>query len=234
MTLHYHGTPLTPRVRLLELAGRSFCVPWSDGRDVEVCHEIGQSVMLDNGAFSFWKTGKPTDWPGFYAWAEPWLDHATTWAVIPDVIDGTEEENNELVHAWPYGFSKGAPVWHMHEDIDRLLRLCDWGWEKVCIGSSGEYAIVGDDAWRRRMDDAMNRLCGNGPPPVWLHMLRGMALAGSEYPFASVDSTDIARNHNRPQNTVRGMADRWDARQCPGRWRIRFPHDQLLLEEDVA
>jgi len=71
-------------------------------------------------------------------------------------------------------------------------------------------------------------------PPVWLHMLRGMALAGSEYPFASVDSTDIARNHNRPQNTVRGMADRWDARQCPGRWRVRYPHDQLLLEEDVA
>jgi hypothetical protein len=45
------------------------------------------------------------------------------------------------------------------------------------------------------MEQAMNAVCGSGPVPVWLHMLRGMALSGSEYPFASVDSTDIAQNH---------------------------------------
>jgi hypothetical protein len=33
-------------------------------RDVEVCHEIGQSVMLDNGAFSFWRSATPTNWAG--------------------------------------------------------------------------------------------------------------------------------------------------------------------------
>jgi hypothetical protein len=228
MTLHYHGTPLTPRARLLELAGRCFCVPYSDGRDVEVCHEIGQSVMLDNGAFSFWKTGKQTDWNGYYAWCEPWLENQTTWAVIPDVIDGSEAENDELLQAWPFGY-RGAPVWHMHESLDRLSRLV-FGWPRVCIGSSGEYATVGDSRWRRRMDEAFNRMCGNGPPPVWLHMLRGMSLSESEYPFASVDSTDIARNHNRPQHTVRKLADRWDGRQCPSRWRVRI-FDQLSMME---
>jgi hypothetical protein len=45
-----------------------------------------------------------------------------------------------------------------------------------------------------------------------------MQLSGRHYPFASVDSTDIAQNHNRPQNTPRGMADRWDAMQTPAKW----------------
>jgi hypothetical protein len=49
--IHYHGTPITPRSVLFELAGRCFCVPYSDPRDVAICHEIGQSVMIDNGAF---------------------------------------------------------------------------------------------------------------------------------------------------------------------------------------
>lgn len=215
--MHYHGTPITPRSKLLELAGRCFCVSYADGRDVEVCHEIGQSVMLDNGAFSFWRTGKPVDWGGFYRWAEPWLDYHTTWAVIPDIIDGTEGENDELLGQWPDSlFSKGAPVWHMHESIDRLLCLCD-GWPRVCIGSSGEYAVVGDGRWHRRMEEAFDALCPTGPPPVWLHMLRGMSMADGPYPFASVDSTDIARNHNRGRS-VRSMADRWDGRQAPSRW----------------
>ena len=230
MTLHYHGTPLTPRAKLLDLAGRCFCVPFSDGRDVEVCHEIGQSVMLDNGAFSFWKTGKPTDWDAYYRWVEPWLDHHTTWAIIPDVIDGDEEDNNRLVHAWPHA-NRGAPVWHMHESIDRLLRLCNQ-WPRVCIGSSGEYAVVGSPSWRRRMDEAFNALCPTGPPPVWLHMLRGMALAGSDYPFASVDSTNLARNHKgswrqRPRD-VQSHADLLDSRQCPARWVQRHHAPELF------
>ena len=85
-------------------------------------------VMLDNGAFPAWTKGKPVDWPGFVAWAKPYLEHQTTWAVIPDVIDGTEEDNDCLI-AWLFNhdrevWRKSAPVWHMHESIDRLKRLC--------------------------------------------------------------------------------------------------------------
>jgi hypothetical protein len=214
--MHYHGTPITPRSALLELAGRSFCVSYARPENIEVCHEIGQSVMLDNGAFSVWRKGIEPDWPGFYAWCERWLDYQTTWAVIPDVIDGDEASNDALIEAWPHG-QRGAPVWHMHESIGRLLRLCD-EWPRVCVGSSGAYATVGDGRWMRRMREAMDRLCGDGPSPVWLHMLRGMSLSGGPYPFASVDSTDIAQNHPRPQNTPRKMADRWDALQCRPIW----------------
>jgi hypothetical protein len=52
MTLHYHGTPLSPTSELMKLAGKCFCVPFSDSRDADRCLAIGQSVMFDNGAFS--------------------------------------------------------------------------------------------------------------------------------------------------------------------------------------
>lgn len=227
MTVHYHGTPITPRSALDSLTGRHFCVSFARPDQVEYVHKIGQSVMLDNGAFSAWTKGRSADWLGYYEFCEQWLAYRTTWAVIPDVIDGDEEANDALVLGWPHG-DRGAPVWHMHESLDRLLRLATV-WPRVCIGSSGSYRVVGSPAWHRRMTEAMNALCGDGPSPVWLHMLRGMALAGSHYPFASVDSTDVARNHSRPQNTAALLAARWDAQQCPALW-TRRPVDQPLLE----
>lgn len=46
-------------------------------------------------------------------------------------------------------------------------------------------------------------------------MLRGMQCVKWGYPFASIDSADVARNHNGNKLTAREMADRWDAMQCP-------------------
>jgi hypothetical protein len=172
--------------------------------------------MLDNGAFSAWRQGKLTDWPSYYEWADRWLDYPTTWAVIPDVIDGTEEEQDRLLREWPFGH-RGAPVWHMSEGIDRLLALCD-GWPRVCIGSTSIYAEVLSSEWGRRMNEVWDALARHHRRVPWVHMLRGMACSGMHWPFASVDSTDIARNHNRPQNTPAEMAGRWDGRQCPPRW----------------
>ena len=59
-------------------------------------------------------------------------------------------------------------------------------------------------------------------------MLRGMQLSGKHWPFASVDSTDVAQNHNRNQNTAIQMANRWDAMQTPPNWQIR-PQQEILL-----
>lgn len=224
--IHYHGTPITPGRLIYYLAGRNFCVSFYEPRQVRQAHEIGQSVMLDNGAFTAWRQGTATDWKAYYRWVEPWLDYWTTWAVVPDVIDGDSDANDALLAEWPHG-ARGAPVWHMHEPIARLLRLAE-AWPRLCLGSSGEYAVVGSARWHDRMTDAMNRLCGDGPPPVWLHMLRGMSLSGLHYPFASVDSTDIARNHNAPQNSPRKMVERWDCAQTPARWIVRPVHGSLL------
>lgn len=214
--IHYHGGPITPLTALYSLAGRCFCVSHAHPEQVRQMHEIGQSVMLDNGAFSAWKVGKATDWPAYYAWAEHWLEHPTTWAVIPDVIDAGSQQQDALIREWPHGH-KGAPVWHMDEPIDRALRLAD-EWPRICFGSTAEYAAILSPSWTARMDQVWNELAKRHRWTPTVHMLRGMQLAGREWPFASVDSADVARNHNRPQNTARAMADRWDAAQCPPRW----------------
>jgi hypothetical protein len=231
VTLHYHGTPITPRKVLAELTGRCFCVSFWRPDDVEWRHQYGQSVMLDNGAFSAWQEAirrgatPDIDWTAFYAWCDQWLAFRTTWAAIPDVIMGDAVANDALIQQWPHG-QRGAPVWHMHEPIERLMRLCD-EWERVCIGSSAQYSVVGSAEWHHRMTEAMNAICRTGRAPTWLHMLRGMNAARWGYPFASVDSTDIARNHNR-KNNPREMADAWDAIQCPATWKRKYLQADLL------
>lgn len=230
MTLHFHGTPITPLPAMAELAGRCFCVSFARPDQVRQAHALGQAVMLDNGAFSVWRKGILPDWPGYYHWCGRWLEHQTTWAVIPDVIEGTERENDRLVDEWPHG-DRGAPVWHMHESLERLQRLAG-AWPLICIGSSGMYAALETPRWHRRMEQAMAVLCPDGLPTTRIHMLRGMAQAGGRYPFYSLDSTDIAQNHNRPQNTPRRMAERRDAMQCPPRWTP--PCQQESFDLDVV
>lgn len=221
--IHYHGTPISPVTALYEIAGRHFCVSHQAPQDVQRVHMIGQSVMLDNGAFSKWKSGKQVDWPAFYEWCDPWLDYPTTWAVIPDEIDAGSQQQDALIREWPHG-DRGAPVWHMDEPIGRVLKLTD-EWPKVCVGSTAEFADVLSEPWCRRMDEMWDAVSRHHRRLPWLHMLRGMQLSGRHWPFASVDSTDIGRNHNRDQNTPRKMADRWDSMQTPATW---TPSNQQL------
>lgn len=235
--IHYHGTPITPRRILHQLHGKHFCVSFAAPNDVKVCHEIGQSVMLDNGAFSYWKRthGAPLDWKAYYRWCSEWLQFHTTWAVIPDVIDGKESDNDHLIAGWwleMKSFRQAAPVWHLHESFERLIRLTRTH-ERVCFGSSGEYAVVGSTLWNNRVNEAFNLICkGSGRPPCWIHMLRGMALSGSIYPFASVDSTDVARNHESLPGAALQMATRWDAIQNPANW-LQQPILQELISMEV-
>lgn len=218
MTVHYHGTPITPRAILETLAGACFCISHAAPNDVKRCHEIGTSVMLDNGAFSVWKRGHVMDVPAFWSWALPWLDCPTTWAVIPDVIGGDWRETAKLISAAPrLPAHKISPVWHLHDPLDRLKDLCDM-FPRVCFGSSEQYAEVGSDMWHQRVGEAFDALQPHHQY-AQVHMLRGLqCVTGMPYPFYSVDSTDIARNHCNKRMTAADMRSRWDGMQCPIRW----------------
>jgi hypothetical protein len=211
--IHYHGTPITPRADLEKLIGRHFCISYADPRDIDWCTRNGASVMMDNGAFTSWTKGKPADWDGYYKWLEPRLA-PPHWAVLPDVIDGDEQANDDLLKSNPYRKELVAPVWHLHESLDRLERLIDQ-WPRVCFGSSGAYATIGTPAWNSRIDSAWEVTIKTGSKP-WIHMLRAMSAASKgSWPFASADSTNIARNHkgSRHQRAqdIEQMAARLDA-----------------------
>lgn len=230
--IHYHGTPITPREELYKLAGRHFCVSFAEPRDVTVCHQIGQSVMLDNGAYTFWTQGRRVDWAHWDRWAlwvEPWLDHPTTWVVLPDIVDGGVKANDKLLERYAH-VRAGAPVWHLHEPLERLKSLAA-RFERVCFGSSGLYATVGTPGWRRRVSDAFGAIADPTGRVPWVHMLRGLALAGDIYPFASADSTNVARNfkgsHRQAPRPIAAMVAEIDAKQCPARW---TRSEQLAIE----
>ncbi|OOO22724.1 hypothetical protein [Agrobacterium pusense] len=233
MTIHYHGTPLTPRSELLKMAGKHFCVSYANPGDAEWCLQNGQSVMWDNGAFTFYRGGKKTDWTKYYSWLESKLGHPH-WAVVPDVIDGTVEEQRELVAQWPFPKTLSAPVWHTGLSIDYLLELAE-NWPRICFGSSGAYWQVGSAAWERRTDEAFNALEKRGIRP-WVHMLRGLAMCGDRWPFASADSVNVARNFKDTPICPERMARRIDAVQCPFKWTLKTTtnHHRGDLFNDIA
>lgn len=201
--IHYHGTPLTPtdaasRFFRARHAMVSFGVAQGRGQ-LPLLAEVCQSFALDNGAFTAWRAGSPvTDWSAYYAWVFQWTNHpACDWALIPDVIDGDEAANDALIEEWPLDVpSAGVPVWHLHESIERLKRLCNGFWPRVALGSSGEFAAIGTPRWWSRMGEAMDAICDDeGAPSVKLHGLRMLDPAVfSVIPLSSADSTNVARN----------------------------------------
>lgn len=187
-------TPIADMVK--SFAARHAMVSFENPEQVEEAAEICQSIVLDNGAFSAWKQQKPHDFQGYLEWCIKWLKHpAVEWCIIPDKIDGTEEENDALIDAWPLPDAVSVPVWHMHESLERLARLAS-RFPRIAIGSSGQYATIGTEAWWLRMVEAMEVLCdADGFPRCKLHGLR-MLDPGvfSKIPFSSADSCNVARN----------------------------------------
>jgi len=222
--IHYHGTPLTPRSEMMKMAGKHFCVSYANPSDADWCLANGQSVMWDNGAFSFRAKGG-IDPAAFAEWVLPRLGHPH-WCVIPDIIGGDEGTQRALVDAWALRRDLSAPVWHMDLSIDWLLELTD-RFPKVCFGSTKQYWQVGSDIWARRADEAFNALAKRGPMP-WVHMLRGLALCGDRWPFASADSVNVARNFKDAQVCPERMARIIDGRQNPIAWKMRGIQSDLF------
>lgn len=224
--IKYHGGVFGDRNGFSDYAdivGRNFCVSYAYPSQADLFHEIGQSVLLDNGAFTFYKQGKQTNWTGFYKWAEKYLEFPSTIAIIPDVMGGGPEDNDKLLAEWPFG-QRGTPVWHPDEPLERLALLRD-EWELVCIGGAASYEPVAGPKWNARIADAMDVLCDEeGLPRCKIHMLRGLRFVSGPYPLYSADSVSVVRarggmpKNGVPPKSIRKMLDRIDGRNPPARW----------------
>jgi hypothetical protein len=246
---HYHGTPCggTRSEAASFLMGRNALVPWLRDEDMGAVAEVCDSFMLDCSAYTAWKSGTPiTDWSGYYRWVMLWAQHpGFDFAVCPDVIDGDEAANDamlaqwcELVPAWV----RCAPVWHLHESLDRLSRLVETNkTQRLCLGSSGQFATPGTPKWWRRIEEAMNVCCdGQGRPLCPLHGLRMLDPAiFHRLPLASADSTNAVRNGSSvrrfgmycpPTSGQRQsvIADRIEAHQSAAVW---VPRDEQACLE---
>lgn len=122
-------------------------------------------------------------------------------------------------------------------------------WPRICLGSSGEYAQIGTPKWYTRMAEAMDVICDkHGRPCAKIHGLRMLDPAiFTQFPFASADSTNIARNigidsawkgtYTPPTKAARAavMRARLEAHQSPTFWERNIaPIQEPLFMEGVA
>lgn len=201
--IHYHGGPITPlSVAHATWTRRHAFVSFERPEQIALAAEVCQSFALDNGAFSVWKRGATLDVQGYARWVDEWRQHpGFDFALIPDVVDGGEAENDAMFARWRQAGGRlleDVPVWHLHESYERLARLCRI-YPRVALGSSGEWSEVGTSAWWQRMGGAMDVICdADGRPPCKLHGLRMLnPTVYSQLPLASADSTNVAQNHGR-------------------------------------
>ena len=214
-------------------------------RAVEKCDKI----IVDNGAFTLWRKGGEIDWDNYYDFIYKHIDDIEFF-FIPDVIDGTEEENDILIakymdkHKKDYDYSipgycgmnklikKGVPIWHINESFERLERLMD-NFSYIAIGSAGDFAQLGTPQWETQMDKAMRVICdSNGYPKVKIHMLRCLdPKIFTRYPFHSGDSTALAQNHSR--DGWRQIVNRIEKYNSPYRYEFKKYYETKCLFEGI-
>ncbi|MCZ2079322.1 MAG: hypothetical protein LC130_30515 [Bryobacterales bacterium] len=206
----YHGGPFSDPMIAAEVWRKHHAmISFARKEQIDVAAEHASSFALDNGAFSLWRGGRrQAGWCCYYRWVESWRNHpGFDFAIIPDVIDGSEEEDDDLLAEWP--FLDGVPVYHLHESPERLLRLAQ-SYSRIALGSSGPYRSTCTLRWWDRMREIMTLLCDDtGYPIAKLHGLRMLAPKILEHlPLSSADSAMVARNVNQDRKWSGSFAPR--------------------------
>ena len=190
--IHYHGSPLSGstdqqtefyRNRHVLLSWATFCpnhVPIT-----EVC----SSFCIDNGAYSFWGKNIPVQWQDFYNFLDKWIHHPRfDFFLIPDVIDGAPQLNDDLVHICRYP-EHGVPIFHVGEPLERLEKFLEKGFKRIAIGTTKGYELKSLNFWNE-MRKIFDFICVDGVPQAKVHGLRMLDPEIVEaFPFSSGDST---------------------------------------------
>lgn len=236
--IHYHVTPIggtnTAVSRIIQ--SKFALVSYARPDQLNVVLEYCSGFILDNGAYSAWRRGEEMNWDEYAQWVNKISTHpAYQFAILPDVINGTEAENDELLeqHQLPYG----VPVFHQGESFDRLERLA--GNYPIIAISSVEKSIpsISFNSW---INAVFQRLTDDlGVPRVKVHGLRMLnPEIFTRYPFSSADSSYLGQTcadeskftgSLRPISTeVRAavLIDRVEAYQAP--WRYAPPKELQL------
>lgn len=237
----HHGTPITPW-SVIEAAGeRNFCVSYYRPDQVAWVDANSLTWFGDCGTFSFWqaamKAGAQPETvfsreylDGYYAWSRRWCLEGSgrcKWVVIPDPIGTGTQELDALLREWPADLIDfGVPVYHLDEPIARAVALLrarasrppPAGVPWICIGATGEFKTIGSKSFRERLDELFTAIFAEFDtiPPIHFFRALQMLMPSFDWPVASVDSADRARNHNR----LKGYNERylWAVRQSFERW----------------
>jgi len=238
---HYHRTPLadTGQDSARFLQNRHALVPFHHPEDAPIAFEVCRSVAFDHGSAAISKSGGSLDIENYIRWCEEWHRHpGFDWALIPDSLAGDEDDNDALLRAWPQNIA-GVPIYHLHEDPERLLRLAA-DYPLVALGSGARsWSTAGTSGWWGRMAIILDAICDpNGRPICKLHGQDMMAPdIFTAMPLASVDGNCAARDeqpssrfgHYQPPEKMQRatvIADRIETHNSAPIW--ERPRKQLM------
>lgn len=206
---HYHGGPMWGRedlgngkiVTCKEVLYKNSCALVSYHRmdQLKFVLDNARLVVFDNGAFSDWMKNDCVNrdsvwWAGYYAKVLS-IYSRIKWFLIPDVIEGSEEENDKLIESVPSSLrDKGVPVWHSVESLERLGRLCR-EYDIVAIGLCGIHKKTMSKVAQARLEEVFRYIYLEQRIDVKIHglrMLDGRVLG--KFPFYSADSSFVAIN----------------------------------------
>lgn len=196
--IHYHGTPCGGTSADLPkfYTGRHALISYANKGDTGVILECCQTFCLDNGAFSFWKSGTAVNWDDYMVWVQSLKNHpGFDFWLIPDSIEGTEIDNRLLIFKYGLLVPYAVPVYHFHESLEHLDFLVR-NFPRIALGSSAQWATVGTESWWARMAEIMSVCCdSDGVPRTKLHGLRMLdPLVFSRLCLSSADSTNAVQN----------------------------------------
>lgn len=244
--IKYHGTPVggTRRDAMLFLQGRNGLISFATQGHIPEVLEQCDSFCLDNGAFSIWKRGEgQIDLQKYNEWVDSLATHpAFDFCIIPDVIGGTNKENDKMLELWD-SLHESIPVYHLGGDPQRFLELAK-SYRKVAFGSTDKWPRNGSRKWWAYMADFMDEVTDeHGRLPCKVHGLRMLDPKLFQYlPLHSADSTNAVVNGGlamkkgvypsmeRWQGSER-IARRVEAHQGAAVWdRQRLINDGILEE----
>lgn len=194
--IKYHGTPIGgSRAGAIEfLSGRHALVSFARKDQEYDVAECCESFVLDNGAFTTWRSGGKLDPIAVKDWYEShsWRS-GFDFCLIPDVIDGTVAENDAMLDAWDTT-AESVPVFHCGEPVERLIEMSRT-FRKVALGSTSAWPGIGTNGWWHEMAKLMNEFCVDGVPRCKLHGLRMLDVnVFTKLPLHSADSSNAATN----------------------------------------
>ncbi len=210
----------TVNLALKLLAGKGVLISYAlieEGRvtldDLRAFIAAGCEIVFDNGEFSRWKSGRPTNGPAYYEFLRsleaagiPWR-----WAVALDVIGDAEgtrsawrvclRDHADLLPRLVPVFHEGDP-WDLLDEYDPTARL-------VALGrTEGRESKRKTFSW---YDEAFNRV-----PTMRPHALGNASPETLEpYPFASFDASSWERN------ATYSNAHGWPFNRCSKELRMR-------------
>lgn len=216
--IKYHGTPVggDKMDAIKFLKGRHALISFANQFQIAEVLECCESFCLDNGAFTIWKASNGAiNIAEYLRWVNSIATHPSfDFCLIPDVIGGSEKENDDLLLSWECKH-ESIPVYHLGESIDRFFMLAK-KYKKIAFGSTDKWPRNGSKDWWINMSAFMDTVTdSDGILPVKVHGLRMLDVRIFQYlPLHSGDSTNAGVNGYLCQKKgIHPAVERWQGNE---------------------